>query len=325
MAPAKRIVCVVGPTACHKTDFSIDLAERVGGEIISADSVQVYIGMDVGSAKPTPEERRKIPHHMLDCVPIDTPDFSVAKYREMAAEAIERILSRGRVPIVVGGSGLYISSLTYPLGFGVPKNEEARIRMDSLYEENPQKALERLRMCDPSTAARLHVNDRKRIVRALEVFECSGKPLSAYGDDFINAGGKSAPFEPLLIGLNMERSALYERIDRRVDAMFARGLVKEARRICERGYARSLPAMQSIGYRQLFLHFDGECTLEEARAQIKLDTRHFAKRQLTWFLRDKRITWRDLTAFDDVYKPFLQEAEEDVRRFMDGEKETVKG
>lgn len=321
MTSSSRIVCVVGPTACHKTDFSIDLAERVGGEIVSADSVQVYIGMDIGSAKPTFAERRGIWHHMLDCVPIDAPDFSVAQYRQMASQAIEGILSRGRVPILVGGSGLYVSALICPLGFAVPKDEQARMRMDALYEENPQAALESLKNCDPATAARLHVNDRKRIVRALEVYECSGKPLSAYGNDFQNTGGQAAPFEPLMFGLNMDRRALYERIDRRVDAMFARGLAEEARRIYDKGYARSLPAMQSIGYRQLFSHFDGSCTLDKAAEQIKLDTRHFAKRQLTWFLRDKRINWLDATAFEDVCQPFLAEAEEKTRLWMDGKEE----
>lgn len=318
----KRIVCIVGPTACHKTDYSIDLAERVGGEIVSADSVQVYTGMDVGSAKPTLEERRGIPHHMLDCVPVDTPDFSVAQYRAMAAEAIEGILSRGNVPIVVGGSGLYVNSLTYPLGFAVPKDATAREQMDALYAENPQAAFERLKECDPASAARLHVHDRKRIVRALEVYECSGKPLSFYGNGFQNAGDRTAPFEPLMLGLTMERNALYERIERRVDNMFRRGLVAEARGIYARGYDRNLPAMQSIGYKQLFSHFDGDCTLNEAVERIKLDTRHFAKRQFTWFLRDKRTIWQDLTSFDDVYMPFLAEAEIKIRRWMDGEEGT---
>ena len=318
MAP-RRIVCIVGPTACHKTDCSIDLAERVGGEIVSADSVQVYTGMDIGSAKPTVAERRGIPHHMLDCVPIDTPDFSAARYRELAVEAIRGILARGRVPIVVGGSGLYVSSLTYPLGFAVPKNEDARQKMDALYAQNPQTAFERLKTCDPASAARLHMNDRKRVIRALEVYECSGKPLSAYGNDFQNTGGQSAPFEPLMIGLNMERSALYGRIEHRVDAMFARGLVEEARHIYESEYDRTLPAMQSIGYKQLFSHFDGAYTLEEAAERIKLDTRHFAKRQLTWFLRDERTLWQDLTAFDEAYKSFLTRAEGNIRRWMDGE------
>ena len=321
MVPVKRIVCIVGPTACHKTEFSIDLAERTGGEIVSADSVQVYIGMDVGSAKPTPEERRGIPHHMLDCVPVDTPDFSVAQYREMAYQAIDGILSRGHVPIVVGGSGLYVNSLTYPLGFAVPKDEAARERMDALYRESPQSAFDRLIACDPASAARLHVNDRKRVVRALEVFECSGKPISSYGDDFQNDCDRAAPYEPLMLGLNMERDALYNRIERRVDRMFAQGLSEEARRIYDRGFDRRLPAMQSIGYRQLFSHFDGDCSLEEAEERIKLDTRHFAKRQLTWFLRDKRTVWQDLTAFKEAYEPFLTETEKRVRRWMNGDVE----
>lgn len=312
-----RIVCVVGPTACHKTEFSISLAERVNGEIISADSVQVYFGMDIGSAKPTLEERRGVPHHMLDCVPIDTPEFSVSQYRSMATRSIMDVLLRGKTPIVVGGSGLYVNALTYPLSFAVPKDEEARERMEALYDHNPNAAYARLAMIDLETASRLHQNDRKRIVRALEVYECSGKPLSSYGNDFQNTGGGEALFEPLLFGLNMDRTLLYKRIDLRVDQMLARGLVEEARKIYERGYSRNLPAMQSIGYRQLFRVFDGETTLEQATEQIKLDTRHFAKRQLTWFRRDQRIRWQDVGDYEAIQKDYLLELSELTKRWMD--------
>jgi tRNA dimethylallyltransferase len=312
-----RIVCVVGPTACHKTEFSISLAERVNGEIVSADSVQVYLGMDIGSAKPTLEERRGIPHHMIDCVPIDTPEFSVSQYRSMASEAIEDILRRGKTPIVVGGSGLYVNALTYPLGFAVPKDEGARKRMEALYDSDPNVAYTRLALIDPETASRLHLNDKKRIVRALEVFECSGKPLSSYGNDFQNTGGGEALFEPLLFGLDIERALLYKRIDLRVDQMLASGLAAEARGIYDRGYSRNLPAMQSIGYRQLFCVFDGETTLEQATEQIKLDTRHFAKRQLTWFRRDQRIRWQDVGDYEAMKNDYLLESSELAKRWMD--------
>ena len=312
-----RIVCVVGPTACHKTEFSILLAERVNGEIVSADSVQVYLDMDIGSAKPTVEERRGIPHHMLDCVPIDTPEFSVSQYRKMASEALEDILRRGKTPIVVGGSGLYVNALTFPLGFAVPKDEEARKRMEALYDLDANAAYARLALIDPEIASRLHPNDRKRVVRALEVFECSGKPLSSYGNDFQNTACGSAPFDPLLFGLDMDRELLYRRIDQRVDLMIEHGLLAEARSIYDRGYSRSLPAMQSIGYRQLFEVFDGKSTLEHAVEQIKLDTRHFAKRQLTWFRRDKRIRWSDASDFETIKEELTQRSADLTMRWMD--------
>lgn len=312
-----RIVCVVGPTACHKTEFSILLAERVNGEIVSADSVQVYLGMDIGSAKPTLDERRGIPHHMIDCVPIQTPEFSVSQYRKMASEAIGDILSRGKTPIVVGGSGLYINALTFPLGFAVPKDEEARKRMEALYDLDSNAAYARLALIDPDTASRLHQNDKKRIVRALEVFECSGKPLSSFGNDFQNTACSDAPFEPLLFGLDMDRELLYRRIDQRVGQMLLNGLVAEAKGIYDCGYSRNLPAMQSIGYRQLFEVFDGKTTLEQAVEQIKLDTRHFAKRQLTWFRRDKRIRWSDAGDFDASKEELTQISADLAMRWMD--------
>lgn len=312
-----RIVCVVGPTACHKTEFSILLAERVNGEIVSADSVQVYCGMDIGSAKPTLEERRGIPHHMIDCVPIDTPEFSVSQYRKMAFEATENILRRGKTPIIVGGSGLYVNALIFPLGFAVPKDEEARKRMEALYDLDANAAYARLALIDPEIASRLHPNDRKRVVRALEVFECSGKPLSSYGNDFQNTAGGDAPFEPLLFGLDMDRELLYRRIDQRVDLMIEHGLLAEAKNIYDRGYSRSLPAKQSIGYRQLFEVFDGKSTLEQAVEQIKLDTRHFAKRQLTWFRRDKRIRWSDVSDFETIKEELTQKSADLTMRWMD--------
>lgn len=302
---ADRIVCIVGPTACHKTECSLMLAERIGGEIVSADSVQVYRGMDIGSAKPTPEEQKRVPHHMIGCVPIDTPEFSVSQYRAMASEAIYDILRRGKTPIVVGGSGLYVNALTFPLGFAVPKDENVRKRMEELYEGDPSAACKRLASCDPQTAKRLHPNDKKRIVRALEVFECSGKPLSAYGDDFANSKDERPPFDPLMIGLTMDRAALYRRIGLRVEEMMRQGLLAEAEAIYKMGYDRNLPAMQSIGYRQLFFYFDGNGTLEEAVEIIKRDTRRFAKRQLTWFKRDARVVWYDATNFGAVQEDLL--------------------
>ncbi|HWQ97483.1 MAG TPA: tRNA (adenosine(37)-N6)-dimethylallyltransferase MiaA [Clostridia bacterium] len=314
----QRIVCIVGPTACHKTELSIELAKRISGEIVSADSVQVYFGMDIGSAKPTVEERQGIPHHLIDCLPINTPEFSASLFRQLAASAINDILLRGKIPIVVGGSGLYVNALTYPLGFAVPKDDTARENAICEYDHNAKMAYARLKSVDPITAARLHPNDKKRIVRALEVFDCSGQPLSGYGADFQNSEGREAPFEPIIIGLTMDREQLYARINLRVDLMMEHGLLAEARAIYDVNYDRTLPAMKSIGYQQLFAYFEGNCTLEEAVEKIKQDTRHFAKRQLTWFKRDERIVWHDVTSWDDQKNDLIEQLARDAQVWMKG-------
>ena len=287
----KRVICIVGPTASGKTAVGVQLAKRLGTEIVSADSVQVYRGMDIGSAKPDEEERDGVVHHMIDCVPIDNPDFSVSKYASMAFPILDDMLSRGQVPLVVGGSGLYISSITDPLRFAIPADPAIRKTLEQEYGANPALLFEELRQVDERTAHRLNPNDAKRVIRALEVYRCCGKPLSSFGNDFRNSEGRLPPYKAQLFGLRMERPLLYERIERRVERMMACGLLEEARAIYDKDYDRRLPAMQSIGYRQLFAFFDGVSTLEEAVESIKQETRRFAKRQMTWFRRDSRIQW----------------------------------
>lgn len=282
---------IVGPTACGKTAVGLLVAEHLGAEIISVDSVQVYRGMDIGSAKPTVEERRGIAHHLLDCVDIDTPAFSVAIFRDLAYSAIEDVFARGKVPLLVGGSGLYVNALTQPLNFAAPSDPATREQFEKLYEASPESAWQKLQELDPPTAKRLHLHDKKRIVRALEVQALGGMPLSAYGNDFAHSYTKPARYASRLFGLNLPREVLYQRIEQRVDQMMAQGLEQEARRIYEQGFGPTLPAMQSIGYKQLFAYFDGECSLEEAVALIKRDTRRFAKRQETWFKRNQDIEW----------------------------------
>ncbi len=313
-----RIVCIVGPTACHKTELSIELAKRTSGEIVSADSVQVYFDMDIGSAKPSLKERQGIPHHLIDCVAIDTKDFSVSMFRSMASAAIDEIITRRNTPIVVGGSGLYVNALTYPLGFAIPKDDSIRELASKEYDQNPSTAYERLKCVDPVSAEKLHPNDKKRIVRALEVFDCSGRPLSSYGTDFLNISGELALFEPLMIGLNMDRNLLYQRINLRVDRMMQQGLVEEARAIYDKKYESSLPALRSIGYQQLFAYFDGACSLEDAVEQIKQDTRHFAKRQLTWFRRDERIRWCDVTDWESAKDGLIERFSKETQEWMKG-------
>ena len=317
----QRIVCIVGPTACHKTELSIELAKRISGEIVSADSVQVYLGMNIGSAKPTREEMQGIPHHLIDCLPIDTPLFSVSMFRDMATQAIGEIASRGHTPIITGGSGLYVNAVTYPLGFAVPRDSEVRQRVSSEYDADPAAAFERLKRVDSDTAKRLHPNDKKRIVRALEVFDYTAKPLSAYGGDFQNNAKEEIAFQPMIIGLNMDREQLYARIDLRVECMMRAGLEQEARRIYDVGYDRSLPAMQSIGYRQLFSYFDGAIPLTEAVEQIKQDTRRFAKRQMTWFRRDQRIRWHDVTRWEACKDALIEELAREAHDWMRGTNE----
>ena len=307
-----KLGLIVGPTASGKTAASIALAQRLNAEIISADSIQVYRGMDIGSAKPTIEERQGIPHHLMDAVDIDSPKFSVAEYRRMAGKAIDDIVSRGKYPLVVGGTGLYVNSLIYPLNFtSVPSDEKLRSELTALEQTQKGAAYALLQTEDPKAAQRLHPNDVKRVIRALEVVRLTGKPIDDHGGDFANQAQADIPYEPTIIGLTMPRDLLYERINLRVDIMLRQGLLDEARAIYDAGYEPSLPALQGLGYKQLFKHFSGEYTFDEAIKAIKLETRHFAKRQLTWFRRDKRIIWFDISQYPDkeslnqaIYKTF---------------------
>ena len=297
----QRIACIVGPTACGKTALALRVAARCGAEIVSADSVQVYRGLDIGSAKPTERERRAAPHHLIDCVEPENEAFSVSQYRDLADAAIGDIAGRGRFPLVVGGSGLYVNALVYPLKFAVPSDRAVRAALEQDYPpEDTARAWTRLRQVDPATADRLHPNDRKRIIRALEVYRLSGRPLSSFGNDFSGTAGRPMRYDALMIGLTMERALLYERIDARVDRMMEAGLLEEARALAQRGLSRRLPALQSLGYRQLLDYLDGACTLPQAVAAIKQETRRFAKRQLSWFRRDGRIRWYDASALPEA-------------------------
>ena len=295
-----KIGLIVGPTASGKTAASIALAKKLDAEIVSADSIQVYRGMDIGSAKPTMEERQGIPHHLMDAVDIDSPKFSVAEYRRMAGEAIEDITNRGKYPLIVGGTGLYVNSLIYPLNFtAVASDEKLRAKLAALEQAQKGAVHALLKKEDPKAAERLHPNDTKRIIRALEVVRLTGKPIDDHGGDFANSANAEIPYQPTIIGLTMPRETLYERINLRVDIMLEQGLLDEAKAIYDSGYDASLPALQGLGYKQLFKYFGGEYTLEQAIDTIKLETRRFAKRQLTWFRRDKRIIWFDISDYPD--------------------------
>lgn len=311
MKDSKKLICIMGPTASGKTAVSLDLAVKLQTEIISADSVQIYRGMDIGSAKPDISERRGIKHHMIDCSDITERDYTVSSFRDDAFRCAEIVLSQGKIPIVVGGSGMYMSCFTSPLCFAVPSDSQIRKELESEYDDDPDMFFSKLSLIDPVSYARLHRNDKKRLVRAMEVYRISGRPFSSYGNDFFNESQSEPPFDTLKFGLNMDRAVLYDRIDSRVDEMISRGLIEEARAIYDKYTDRTLPAMLSIGYKQLFAYFDGYCSLGDAIDLIKRDTRRFAKRQMTWFNRDKEIRWFDPSklTIDDIVNEMLIDIE----------------
>ncbi len=285
----EKVVVVLGPTASGKTALSIELAKRFDGEIVSADSMQVYKYMDIGTAKPTEQERQGIKHYLVDEV---TPDeeFSVAKFQELAYKYIGEIIDRGKLPIVVGGTGLYIDSLLYNINYTETVSDwEFREQMQKEAELKGNEFLhEKLAKIDPEAAARIHPNDLKRIIRALEVYRYTGVPISVHQ----KASRQTPPrYDYIVIGLTMDRDRLYERINRRVDKMLEEGLLDEVIRLDKMGYTKKSTAMQGLGYKEFLPYLRGETSLEEAVSLLKRDTRHYAKRQLTWFRRNKEIRW----------------------------------
>ncbi len=294
---------IVGATATGKTAAAVDIALKVGGEVISADAIQIYRGLDKGSAKPDSEEMKGVPHHFIDIVDYTCDDYNAARFSADALKCIEEIIRRGRVPIVAGGTGLYVNSLVYPLNFtAVKPNELLRAALIADEEASPGTLYERLRMLDADAAARLHPNDTKRIVRALEVCLTTGTSLTAQAGDFLNTRNTQISIRPIMAGITMDRALLYQRINRRVDIMLENGLVDEAKRLYDACGSRDIHSMQAIGYKQLIAWFEGECTYEEAVEAIKRETRRFAKRQIAWFKRDDRIRWFDALEYDTPAK-----------------------
>jgi tRNA dimethylallyltransferase len=283
-----KLLIILGPTGVGKSEVGIDVALQLDGEIVNADSQLVYRYMDIGTAKPPAAAREKVRHHLIDVIDPDG-EFNAALYRELALKAIAEIAARGKKPIVCGGTGLYMRALTQGLFVGPGKNPEVRKRLEEQAEGKGLGALyERLREVDPDATHSIHPNDRYRIVRALEIFELTGKGISRWQKDH---GFKESAFEVLKIGLNRERQELYDLINQRCDEMITRGLVEEVKKLAERGYGLDLPALQSVGYKQIGLYLRGRLTIEDAITLIKRDTRHLAKRQLTWFRADKEIRW----------------------------------
>ncbi|MDX9917669.1 MAG: tRNA (adenosine(37)-N6)-dimethylallyltransferase MiaA [Gudongella sp.] len=293
----ERLVIITGPTAVGKTATSIAVAKALDGEIISADSMQIYKYMDIGTAKATVEEMEGIPHHMTDILTPDE-DYSVALYSRMAKEKISELNERGKLPIVVGGTGLYINSLVYNLDFGsVPPQPDYRSELYGLYEEKGgDYLLDMLKKVDPVYAESMGPKDVKRIVRALEVFKITGERQSERDNKFRE---ENTDYLLSYYCLNMDRQKLYDRIDKRVDIMLADGLVEEVKGLLASGYTKQMTSMQGIGYKEVCDYLDGNCTLDEAVELIKKGSRNYAKRQLTWFRRDNRIKWIDVDKFDE--------------------------
>ncbi len=293
-----RLVIVQGPTASGKSALALELAERIGGEIVNADSMQVYRGMDIGTAKPSQEERRRVPHHLYDIVDPNV-NFTAADFREHASRAITEIERRGKRIILVGGTGLYIRILTQGLVDSPGGDDNIRRELeDQAHSEGLESLHRRLAAVDPVAAARLHPNDGVRIVRALEVFLLTGRPLSAFQEEHHFA---DEPYRCLKIGISVERELLYRRVEERVDRMIAEGFVEEVKGLLSAGYPATLKAMGSIGYREICAHLAGEFSFDEAVRLIKQNTRQYAKRQMTWFRRDSEIIWVEYPGkFDSI-------------------------
>ncbi|GGE24691.1 tRNA dimethylallyltransferase [Marinithermofilum abyssi] len=298
------LLVIVGPTAVGKTALSLQLARNFHGEIISGDSMQIYRGMDIGTAKASPEERAQVPHHLIDIADPDYP-FSVEEFQKEARRKITEIYSRNHLPMLVGGTGLYIQAVTH--GYRLPGTEENpafRREMTRFADQHGNEALhQKLREVDPPSAEKLHPNDRRRIIRALEVYEATGKPFSSMQTM------EPPPYNICWVGLTMPREQLYERVNQRVDQMMEEGLVEEVKRLREKGYYGNLVSMQALGYKEIMLYLDGEVSLEEAVNMIKKGTRKFAKRQLSWFRRISEIRWFDVT---------MEGASQEIHRYVAG-------
>ena len=285
----KPIVCIAGPTASGKTAFAVAMAKELNGEVVSCDSMQIYRRMDIGTAKPTADEMQNIPHHMIDVAEPDE-DFSVSRYCEMATPIIDDIIARGKTAIIAGGTGLYMDSLIRGNAFApCPSTGRRQELEDRADREGIEVLMQWLQQIDPETAARLHLSDRKRIIRALEIYLETGETMTAH-----NLKTQAIPprYSPVWFGLDFqERSQLYERIDRRVDIMLQQGLVQEIRDLLDSGIPSKCTAMQAIGYKEFVAALEGYATIEEAADLVRQSSRRYAKRQLTWFRRNQSMHW----------------------------------
>lgn len=298
------LIVLTGPTAVGKTKASIGLAKAIGGEIISADSMQIYKYMDIGSAKIRPEEMEGIPHYLIDELEPDE-EFHVVRFQQMAKEAMNRIYKNGHIPILVGGTGFYIQALLYDIDFTENQGDPSYRKYLEEIAKN-QGALKlhaMLQKIDPKAAQEIHANNVKRVIRAIEYHHLTGECISEHNEV---QRAKKSPYEFCYFVLNDDRSHLYERIDRRVDQMIDDGLLEEVRRLKAKGYTRNMVSMQGLGYKEILAYLEGEITLDEAVYIIKRDTRHFAKRQITWFKRERDVSWIDKAAYGYDEEAILQ-------------------
>lgn len=291
----KPMIILTGPTAVGKSALSVELAKKINGAVISADSMQVYRHMDIGSAKITPGEMQGVTHYMIDELEPDE-EFHVVRFVTMAKEYLKEIYADGKIPIIAGGTGFYIQALLYDIDFTEQQCDETyRRQLEDLAREHGAEYLHGiLREVDPASAEAIHANNIKRVIRALEFYHLSGKKISEHNE---TERQKQSPYNFAYFVLTDERAKLYERIDRRVDAMIEAGLVEEVKKLKSMGCSREMVSMQGLGYKEILAYLDGGCTLEEAAYIIKRETRHFAKRQLTWFKRERDVIWLDKQAF----------------------------
>lgn len=307
-----KIIVIVGPTAVGKTALSIHLAKKFNGEIINGDSMQVYEGLDIGTAKVTEAEANGIPHHLLGMVPV-TEDYTAADFKRDAGEAIEKISASGKIPIIVGGSGLYIEGLLFNMKFGgaVIEDHTYRSQLEAeLEKSSPEKIWQKLKEEDPKAAEQIHQNNSRRVIRALEVIHFSNTLFSEQQDR-----ESAVNYDVLLIGLNTDRSILYERINRRIDLMLQNGLLEEAKELYDLNLPEKAQATRGIGYKEWFDYFKGNISFEEAVETVKQNSRRYAKRQLTWFRnRMKKIHWFDLLENEEA----IESVEDQVHEFING-------
>jgi len=288
----KPLIVVVGPTAVGKTNLAIELAKKYNSQIVSADSMQIYKYMDIGTAKPSLEEKQMIKHYLIDEIE-PNQEFSVAAYKQLADKYIELIFSQGKIPILVGGTGLYINSVINNISFSetICDWEYRNFLNATAIEKGNYYIWDMLNNIDPKSAQKLHENDTRRVIRALEVYKYTGIPMSTHQED-----SRKIPssYNLVYIGLNMDRERLYERINKRVDIMIAQGLIDEVKELISRGYTKEMQSMKAIGYKEIIQYIEGEVDLTTAVENLKRESRRYAKRQLTWFRKDERIKWFDI-------------------------------
>lgn len=287
----KPMVVLTGPTAVGKTALSIGLAKRINGEIISADSMQVYKYMDIGSAKIMPKEMEGIKHYLVDEL-LPSEEFHIVRFQDMAKKALEEIYAKGKIPIIVGGTGFYIQGLLYDIDFSSQDADYAYREELEKYAKTygPEALHEKLREVDPKSCETIHANNVKRVIRALEYFHLTGNKISEHNE---MERQKESPYNFAYFVLNDDREVLYDRIEKRIDIMLKQGLVEEVTKLKEMGCHRDMVSMQGLGYKEILDYLNGECSLEEAVLRLKKETRHFAKRQLTWFRREREVIWID--------------------------------